>query len=68
MFDMTNNQEAFYRQICDRCDDIAARKSLSDQIEAERHILARIAETLTDSQIEKLSGDLLKAVEKTGEH
>lgn len=62
---VTRRQQAFYRHVCEECDNIASRKSLSDQIDAEQYILRRIAETLNESQLKELSRDLFGQSQKS---
>jgi hypothetical protein len=55
---MTPEQQAFYQRIVNYCDNIAARKSLSNQIDVEQFVLARILNILTLSQIEEAERNL----------
>jgi hypothetical protein len=57
---MTPDQEKFYRRLCEHCDNFAARKSLSDQIEEEQHVFAQMATILTASQIQELSSRIFE--------
>ena len=57
---MTSDQEKFCRRVFDHGDEIAARKSLSDQIEEDHRIFAQVTKLLTASQIAELSRQIFE--------